>query len=154
MQNRVQSAKKPCRLFTFGWSLLCWPSYRDTLFMVLQGKQLLQAVWSCLYTELPWISPCLTALHTHMSRVYFLGPDLSPLSPFVQWGSGRKFWDEFLLWMQTDLCVEWRAVWCCMDPLLMQANAGGQWDTCWVSNNSFPRGKVVWSKWQTLQQQA
>lgn len=60
----------------------------------LQGKQLLQAVWSCLYTGLPWKSPCLTALHTHMSRVYFSGTWF--VSPLPSHLAGD--WQEILGW--------------------------------------------------------
>lgn len=70
----------------------------------LQGKQLLQAVWSCLYTELPWKSPGPTALHIPISRVYF---SRTWFVSHLTWpGVGRKSWMRF--WggcgLQTDLC--------------------------------------------------
>lgn len=104
----------------------------------LQGKQLLQAVWSCLYTELPWKSPGPTALHAHISRVYFSRTWF--VSPVTWPGFGREFWDEVLGWMwdanwfvsvvKDFLGAVWILSWCKQEQV-------EQRDTCCESKNIF-----------------
>lgn len=128
MQNRAQSAKKPCRLFTFGWSLLCWPSYRDTLFIGLARKA---ATSSCfvLFThrvtmEVP-MSYSFT--HSHVHSIFFWDlvclPSPFPFGEGLIGNSGMRFFGR--CWVKIDICLQWRDVWCCMDPFSMQAKAGG-----------------------------
>lgn len=113
MQNRVQSAKKPRGLFTFGWSLLCWPSYRDTLFMGLARKA---ATSSCLVLFIHRVTMEVPRPHSfaysHIQGGFFPGPDLSPplsLGQDLVGSSGMRFWGG--CGMQTDLCVWWRISW-------------------------------------------
>lgn len=110
--------------------------------LALQGKQLLQAVWSCLYTGLPWKSPCLTALHTHMSRVYFSGTWF--VSPLPSRLAGD--WQEILGW-GSSVDVGCKLIYVYGEGLFSTAwilsrrkqKQVEQWDTCWVSKNIFPR---------------
>lgn len=91
----------------------------------LQGKQPLQAVWCCLYTELPWKSPGPTALHTHISRVCFSRTWF--VSPLTWPGFGRKFWDGmwdanwFMSLVKGSLGAVWVFSWCRQEQL-------EQWD--------------------------
>lgn len=141
MQNRVQSAKKPRGLFTFGWSLLCWPSYRDTLFMGLARKA---ATSSCLVLFIHRVTMEVPRPHSfaysHIQGGFFR--DLICLPPLTWPGFGRKFWDEILEWMwdanwfmcmvKDFLGAVWILSWCKQGQV-------EQWDTCCDSKNIFSR---------------
>lgn len=158
MQNRVQSAKKPCGLFTFGWSLLCWPSYRDTLFISLARKA---ATSSCLVLFIQGVTmevpvPC-SFTHSLVWEVFFWNlvclPSPLPFGWELVGDSGIRCLGR--CWVQTDFFVlnerlfevTWIFSWC-------KHKQVEQWGICWLDNSIFPKlnlGKVAWSKWKVLQ---
>lgn len=80
------------------------------------------------YTQSYHGSPHVLQLYTLSCPQYiFLGPGLSPLSLSFGAGlignSGMRFFGR--CWVKIALCLQWRDVWCCMDPFSMQAKAGG-----------------------------
>lgn len=110
MQNRVQSAKKPRRLFTFGWSLLCWPSYRDTLFIGLARKA---ATSSCLALFIHRVTMEVLRPHSFAHSTYpgciFLRDLICLPSHLLVGSSGMRFLGR--CWVQINLCLWRRVAW-------------------------------------------